>query len=322
MASIHRSRVGFTLIELLVVIAIIAILTAILLPVFFTVQENSRQSTSMSNMKDIQQKMEQFKLDNHRYPDVLFGYAFPSGSAGAGTSMKNALSVAQAAGTANIYFPGLYPAYIRDYQVFTDQNNIIDENNPNQATSPISTVNLVAPCDPTTDETLSGGSSSPCTNASGGTVVQTTRTFYTMDAYDTSPQVTAGNQVADPTHPASYVLRYQLFWGNCITDNATYPGGTPADSITVPNSSPCAANSDGPTAQDAQKQSLYTHQLYWKNPPSDTYVTLTTHHVVNADKVLVLFDDGSVHKMRAEDFQASYEGGNAYQVYNFYHGGA
>ena len=44
---------GFTLIELLVVIAIIAILAAILFPVFARARENARKSTCMSNLKQI-----------------------------------------------------------------------------------------------------------------------------------------------------------------------------------------------------------------------------------------------------------------------------
>ena len=48
-----KSSHGFTLIELLVVIAIIAILAAILFPVFAKVREKARQTTCASNQKQI-----------------------------------------------------------------------------------------------------------------------------------------------------------------------------------------------------------------------------------------------------------------------------
>lgn len=51
--SIGRTRDGFTLIELLVVIAIIAILAAILFPVFAQAREKARQITCVSNGKQI-----------------------------------------------------------------------------------------------------------------------------------------------------------------------------------------------------------------------------------------------------------------------------
>ena len=47
------STTGFTLIELLVVVAIIALLTAILLPVFFTVRGKARQTVCVSNLRQI-----------------------------------------------------------------------------------------------------------------------------------------------------------------------------------------------------------------------------------------------------------------------------
>ncbi|HEY3285292.1 MAG TPA: prepilin-type N-terminal cleavage/methylation domain-containing protein [Armatimonadota bacterium] len=57
MGHAGRPRKGFTLIELLVVIAIIAILAAILFPVFAKAREKARQSACLNNQKQISRAM-------------------------------------------------------------------------------------------------------------------------------------------------------------------------------------------------------------------------------------------------------------------------
>ena len=60
----HLKKSGFTLIELLVVIAIIAILAAILFPVFAQVREKARQTSCASNLKQLALAQVQYAQDN------------------------------------------------------------------------------------------------------------------------------------------------------------------------------------------------------------------------------------------------------------------
>ncbi len=67
-----KERRAFTLIELLVVIAIIAILAAILFPVFARARENARRTSCMSNLKQINLGWKQYIQD---YDEQMPAYA-------------------------------------------------------------------------------------------------------------------------------------------------------------------------------------------------------------------------------------------------------
>jgi prepilin-type N-terminal cleavage/methylation domain-containing protein len=65
----NRKKSGFTLIELLVVIAIIAILAAILFPVFAKAREKARETSCISNLKQIGLALRMYTQD---YDETLF----------------------------------------------------------------------------------------------------------------------------------------------------------------------------------------------------------------------------------------------------------
>src|SRR5690242_1717280 len=63
-----RDRSGFTLIELLTVVAVITIIAAFLFPVFAQAREKARQSSCISNLKQIAAAMLMYSEEN----DLLF----------------------------------------------------------------------------------------------------------------------------------------------------------------------------------------------------------------------------------------------------------
>jgi prepilin-type N-terminal cleavage/methylation domain-containing protein/prepilin-type processing-associated H-X9-DG protein len=106
-ASTERA---FTLIELLVVIAIIALLAAIIFPVFARARENARRARCMSNLKQIGLGIMMYVHDNdERYPLMT---AARSGD------FASVPSSADFADSNNVYWPHLIFAYTKSMQIF------------------------------------------------------------------------------------------------------------------------------------------------------------------------------------------------------------
>jgi len=81
---------GFTLIELLVVIAIIAILAAILFPVFARAREQARKSSCLSNIKQLGLGMLMYVQDyDERFPNGRYVAGGAAGPLGDGNIVHN-----------------------------------------------------------------------------------------------------------------------------------------------------------------------------------------------------------------------------------------
>jgi prepilin-type N-terminal cleavage/methylation domain-containing protein len=120
MKMFESKRVGFTLIELLVVIAIIAILAAILFPVFAKVREKARQTSCASNEKQLGLAMLQYSED--------YDESWPSG---------NTYQVAGASGFPNGWAGQIY-AYIKSVNVYSCPDDPTQPTGTNPVMYPLS----------------------------------------------------------------------------------------------------------------------------------------------------------------------------------------
>src|SRR2546421_9358267 len=116
-----RSKKGFTLIELLVVIAIIAILAAILFPVFAKARAAARKVSGTSNLKQLGTATMMYIQDyDERFPHYDWGVEScnESGNAG-GPNTLSGNSPNFGAYSASAWCNSLQP-YIKNLGVFQD----------------------------------------------------------------------------------------------------------------------------------------------------------------------------------------------------------
>lgn len=104
-----RSRRGFTLIELLVVIAIIAILAAILFPVFAKAREKARQAACASNLK-------QLAIAIHMYVDDYDGLLPWTGGLSRNPSLQ--LTAAYGGRSDGVELTDLVQPYVKNSQIW------------------------------------------------------------------------------------------------------------------------------------------------------------------------------------------------------------
>ncbi len=77
MGTVQMKKRAFTLIELLTVMAIIALLSAIIFPVFARVKLNAHKSGDLSAMNSIRSAVQLYRDDQGGYPPALLGYISP-----------------------------------------------------------------------------------------------------------------------------------------------------------------------------------------------------------------------------------------------------
>jgi len=101
MPQFGSKRRAFTLIELLVVIAIIAILAAILFPVFAQAREKARTASCLSNIKQVSLSWQMYLQD---YDEVMVpGFVYDGNKPN---------------GQTQIWWPKLQEPYVKNWQIF------------------------------------------------------------------------------------------------------------------------------------------------------------------------------------------------------------
>jgi len=249
-----RRRNGFTLIELLVVIAIIAILAAIIFPVYAQAKKSAYKSSDLSNMNSLRTALQLYKADTGAYPPALLGYVgLYSGTEGINVTNGNIIPP-------NAIKDALYPKRVESVSVFRPALDRIADDAPAR---PYDAATIEAGNDPMVtpaywpqgipfDASQRGKTQRFGPNdgfvkrayIGGGGCAVVPNYYYRLSGYDVAP--------ASNLSGAKMETHYQLFWTGFTV---------PADPCNV---DPALESGD---ANDSPRQLGYT------DPPETTVVT-------------------------------------------------
>jgi prepilin-type N-terminal cleavage/methylation domain-containing protein len=192
-------RLGFTLIELLVVIAIIAILAAIIFPVFMRAKANAYRSSDISNMNALRTALQLYRTDNGAYPPALLGYVtlYTSGPNAGNVMPANELNGA------------LFPRRIDSLQVFRPSYN---------RSRPFETTTAVWP----NKDPRPVGSTPILDNNGDGAVTNADDQQFARQAYDSATTV----QRPDPADPTGSTLINSEYYKLSGYETAEIPTGS------------------------------------------------------------------------------------------------
>lgn len=227
---------GFTLIELLTVIAIIAILAAIITPVYVRAKVSANRASDISAMNQLSQALQLYRVDQGGYPPALLGYETLY------TSGANAGNVIPANGIAQF----LFPKRVDNVEIFkpkplqADYLSTVTAVWPNQDPRAVGAAayqdvdgdgNITPADDPAKGRQFYGPNTpvykNPIDSASGQ------QRFYKVSGYDVA-------EVGDGNGGKRTELRYTLFWsefgltGGASNDDTRQLGyNDPADSTVI-----------------------------------------------------------------------------------------
>jgi prepilin-type N-terminal cleavage/methylation domain-containing protein len=277
-------RIGFTLIELLVVIAIIAILAAIIFPVYAQAKKSAYKSSDLSNMNTLRTALQLYKADAGAFPPALLGYVGPYSNVSGGNILPP-----------NSIRDALYPKRVESLAVFRPALNRTADNQPAR---PFDAAAIENGSDPMVTAALwpagnVGGVAGDARQRFGpgdgfvkraaidpnnGSCSVVSNYYYRISGYDAAP---VGQNVNGP-----WETHYQLFWSGW---------SVPAD--------PCT-----PTLNEKGGAEDTPRQLGYSEPPETTVVTWNSYfreyNNGNLQRIkgdLVLFLAGNARPMDSVD---------------------